>query len=388
MTVSRTTLEKGTAFMSWDQEIDRTLSNSKRWQGRGDAIALTIGDSDFKLAQPIRRAILARLDEGVIGYDAVPTSLVELIVSRLHDRYGWVVDPDWLVFISGVVPGLNIAGRGLTGPEQVLVTEVPVYYPFLDVSENSNRRMIKLPAQAGSTRWEFDLDRLEAIAKTNNVGVLILCNPQNPLGRVLLPDELQAIGEICLRYDIIICSDEIHGDLVYEGNQHIPIASISPEINACSVTLMSPSKAFGISGIGGAFAVVSDPHIRDRFQSAAAGINMGLGSLPLVAMEAAYGECNSWFDEKLRYLQSNRDYLCEALLQIPGLRLTKPEGTYFLWIDFRDSGLNEPYTSLFDVGLELSNGDVFGDAGFLRLNFASPKPRLEKAMERLGSLFG
>ncbi|HCC44187.1 MAG TPA: aspartate aminotransferase, partial [Gammaproteobacteria bacterium] len=181
MTVSRTTLEKGTAFMSWDQEIDRTLSNSKRWQGRGDAIALTIGDSDFKLAQPIRRAILARLDEGVIGYDAVPTSLVELIVSRLHDRYGWVVDPDWLVFISGVVPGLNIAGRGLTGPEQVLVTEVPVYYPFLDVSENSNRRMIKLPAQAGSTRWEFDLDRLEAIAKTNNVGVLILCNPQNPL---------------------------------------------------------------------------------------------------------------------------------------------------------------------------------------------------------------
>ena len=373
--------------MRLDLEIDRTRTYSKRWQGRGDTIALTIGDSDFRLAEPIHQAIQGRLEEGVVGYDAVPDSLIELIVARLQVRYGWQVQPDWLVFLSGVVPGLNIAGRGLTQAGQALVSEVPIYYPFFDLPANTDRVMVELPAIPDSSRWCFDLDRFEDLARDQDIGMLMLCNPQNPLGRVLRRDELQAIAEICLRHNIVVCSDEIHGDLVYPGHEHIPIASLGREIGERSVTLMSPSKAFGISGIGGAFAIIPNPDLRARFESAAAGINMGLTALPIVAMQAAYGECQDWFDEKLGYLQANRDYLCEQLGSIQGLKLVKPEGTYFLWIDFRDSGINDPYAVLCEAGVELSDGDAFGDSGFLRLNFASPRVRLERAVSRVQALF-
>ena len=373
--------------MRLDLEIDRTRTYSKRWQGRGDTIALTIGDSDFRLAEPIHQAIQDRLEEGVVGYDAVPDSLIELIVARLQVRYGWQVQPDWLVFLSGVVPGLNIAGRGLIQPGQALVSEVPIYYPFFDLPANTDRVMVELPAIPDSSRWCFDLDRFEDLAGDQDIGMLMLCNPQNPLGRVLRRDELQAIAEICLRHNIVVCSDEIHGDLVYPGHEHIPIASLGREIGERSVTLMSPSKAFGISGIGGAFAIIPNPDLRARFESAAAGINMGLTALPIVAMQAAYGECQDWFDEKLGYLQVNRDYLCEQLGAIQGLKLVKPEGTYFLWIDFRDSGINDPYAVLREAGVELSDGDAFGDSGFLRLNFASPRVRLERAVSRVQALF-
>ena len=373
--------------MRLDLEIDRTRTYSKRWQGRGDTIALTIGDSDFRLAEPIHQAIQDRLEEGVVGYDAVPDSLIELIVARLQVRYGWQVQPDWLVFLSGVVPGLNIAGRGLIQPGQALVSEVPIYYPFFDLPANTDRVMVELPAIPDSSRWCFDLDRFEDLARDQDIGMLMLCNPQNPLGRVLRRDELQAIAEICLRHNIVVCSDEIHGDLVYPGHEHIPIASLGREIAERSVTLMSPSKAFGISGIGGAFAIIPNPGLRARFESAAAGINMGLTALPIVAMQAAYGECQDWFDEKLGYLQANRDYLCEQLGSIQGLKLVKPEGTYFLWIDFRDSGINDPYAVLCEAGVELSDGDAFGDSGFLRLNFASPRVRLERAVSRVQALF-
>lgn len=373
--------------MRLDLEIDRTRTYSKRWQGRGDTIALTIGDSDFRLAEPIHQAIQDRLEEGVVGYDAVPDSLIELIVARLEVRYGWQVQPDWLVFLSGVVPGLNIAGRGLIEPGQALVSEVPIYYPFFDLPANTDRVMVELPAIPDSSRWCFDLDRFEDLARDQDIGMLMLCNPQNPLGRVLRRDELQAIAEICLRHNIVVCSDEIHGDLVYPGHEHIPIASLGREIGERSVTLMSPSKAFGISGIGGAFAIIPNPDLRARFESAAAGINMGLTALPIVAMQAAYGECQDWFDEKLGYLQANRDYLCEQLGSFQGLKLVKPEGTYFLWIDFRDSGINDPYAVLCEAGVELSDGDAFGDSGFLRLNFASPRVRLERAVSRVQALF-
>ena len=374
--------------MELDLEIDRTQTNSKRWNGRGETIALTIGDSDFRLAEPIHLAIRRRLDEGVLGYDVVPDSLIDLIVTRLQEEYQWQIEPEWLVFVSGVVPGLNIAARGLSSPGQALISEVPVYYPFFDLSTNSDRNMRELPAVPGSLRWGFDFQHFEELATERDIAILMLCNPQNPLGRVLTRSELQAIAELCLRHNVLVCSDEIHADLVYDGREHIPIASLSPEISNRSVTLMSPSKAFGISGIGGAFAIISNPDLRARFESAASGINMGLTALQIAAMQAAYGECQDWFGKKLDYLRLNRKFLYEHLQEIPGLKLVNPEGTYFMWIDFRESGLNDPHTALCETGIELSNGDVFGDAGFLRLNFASPRPRLERALSRLQTLFG
>ena len=374
--------------MELDLEIDRTRTNSKRWQGRGETIALTIGDSDFRLPGSIYNALSSRLDEGVVGYDAVPESLKDLIIGRLHELYAWQVQPEWLVFLPGVVPGLNIAGRGLTHPDQAIATETPIYYPFFDVPANADRRMLELPAVLGDQRWCFDLERFEDLARMQNIGMLMLCNPQNPLGRVLHREELLAIAELCLSHEIVLCSDEIHCDLIYTGYEHIPIASLGLEISNSTVTLMSPSKAFGISGIGGAFAVIPNPAIRAQFEAAAAGINPGLMALPIAAMQAAYGECLTWLDETVSYLQANRDFLYENLREIRGIDLVNPEGTYFLWIDFSKTGFNDPYTVLCEAGVELSNGDTFGDYSYLRLNFASPRARLEKALSRLQTLFG
>ena len=369
----------------FDELIDRSSSLSKRWQGRGSRISLTIGDSDFRMPGEIKDALAARLDEGVVGYDNVPEDLEKLIVLRLEKRYGWKIEPDWLVFLPGVVPGLNFACREFVADDEFILTETPIYYPFLEAPGNSKRAMLELPAIQGHERWDFDLERFEFLVSQNPVPLFLFCNPQNPLGRVSTVAELAAMSDICLKHNVLICSDEIHCDLVYGDRQHIPVASISKEVANATITLMSPSKAFGISGIGGAFAVIPDAAVRARFEAAAGGVNMGMTALPIVAMQAAYGECDDWFAEMMVYLTENRDFVFKALAGIPGLQMFNPEGTYFIWIDFSNTGLNNPFDTLLDAGVELSDGEVFGNGQCLRLNFASPRARLGEALDRIAA---
>lgn len=372
-------------MFDFDEVIDRTGSLSKRWQGRGDRISLTIGDSDFRLPPAIRQTISTRLDEGVIGYDSVPDSLVELVIQRLESRYNWKIEAEWLVFLPGVVPGLNFSCRGFTGEGDSILTESPVYYPFLEAPGYANRSMIELRPVAGDDRWGFDLDGFEHAVTSKKVPLFLFCNPQNPLGRVSTRDELSELAEVCLKNHVLVCSDEIHCDLLFDGRNHVPLASLSKEVSDNTITLMSPSKAFGVSGIGGAFAVISDEAVREKFEQAAGGVNMGMTALPIVTMQAAYGECQDWLDEELEYLAANRALVAETLGQVRGLDFVQPEGTYFYWLDFSTTGLNDPFESMCEAGVELSDGEPFGDRNFLRLNFASPKDRLQKALDRMVS---
>ncbi|MBT4161851.1 MAG: aminotransferase class I/II-fold pyridoxal phosphate-dependent enzyme, partial [Gammaproteobacteria bacterium] len=250
--------------MSFDELIDRTGTKSARWRGRGDTLALTVGDSDFRLPPPVRDALIKRLDEGVVGYDGVPDSLRELIIDRMLRLYDWQIKDEWLVFLSGVVPGFNFCCRGLTSPGDAIISETPIYYPFLSAPSNADRALSPLPALLQSGRWSMDLDGLAKLAAEPRNKLLLFCNPQNPLGRVSTRDELLAMADICVREQVPIVSDEIHCDLLYDGNRHIPIASLAPEIADITVTLMSATKAFGISGIGGAFAVIPNPVLRAK----------------------------------------------------------------------------------------------------------------------------
>jgi len=374
--------------MYFEEMIDRTRTLSKRWQGRGDMISLTIGDSDFRLPSPIRDAIVRRLDEGVVGYDGIPGSLNETIIRRLIEHFDWQIDPEWLVFLPGVVPGLNLCCRGLTNTGDAIVSEVPIYYPFLNAPANAGRTLTRLPALRDNGRWLFNQELFEAQAADPANTLLLFCNPQNPLGRVSRRDELFAMAETCLKNGLVICSDDIHCDITYAGHSHIPVASLDREISDITVTLMSASKAFGISGIGGAFAVISNPLLREKFAAACAGVNSGLNAITIAAMQAAFTDCGDWLAEERRYLESNRDLVVNALSDLPGISQVNPEGTYFLWIDFSESGLNDPWGSLCEAGVELSTGDKFGDDQFLRLNFASPKDRLEQAVLRLRRKLG
>lgn len=346
-------------------------------------LALTVGDSDFRVPPPVQGAIEKRIAEGVLGYDTVPDSLIQVIKERLADRYNWHVQPDWLVFLPGVVQGLNLSCRALTKDGEAVIVESPVYYPFFDAPTNSQRAMKLLPAEMINNRWAFNLREFAALAADPLNALLLFCNPQNPLGRVSSERELRAMADICRREKVIIVSDEVHCDVVYDGRPHVPLAALDESIADMTVTLMGPSKTFAISGLGGAFAIIPNENLRQRFHTASAGLIPNLHVLAIAAMEAAYSECDEWCENERQYLESNRDFLVAALNNTPGVNLISPEGTYFLWLDFSPSGLNDPYGTLLEAGVELSPGGKFGNDQYLRLNFASPRSQLEQAVSRI-----
>ncbi len=374
--------------MGFDEVIDRTSSASSRWQGKGGVLALTTGDADFRTPPAVVAAIKTRAEEGVLGYDTPPPALAQVLCERMEALYGWQIEPETLVFLPGVVPGLNVACRAFVPPGGHIICETPVYYPFLSAPSNADRGMLTVPALLDMNRWALDFDGLTELASRDDVHMLLLCHPQNPLGRVLSKSELQRVSAICSEHDVLVCSDEIHCDLVYDGASHVPLASIDEQSAANTITLMSPSKAFGMSGLGGAFAIIENATLRERFEQGMNGIVSGVNAVAIAAMQAAYTQCSDYLAEELAYLQSNRDTLFEALGSLPGVSLVKPEATYFLWLDFRRSGLNDPFATLLDAGVELSPGDKFGGDGFLRLNFASSRSVLEQAVTRMQSVFG
>jgi len=368
--------------MSFDEVVDRSSSDSSRWGGRGEVLALTIGDSDFRLPPPVEDAIRARMT-GIHGYDTVPDRLKLAIAERLERLYGWQVQSDWFFFMPGVVQGLNLCCRALTEAHESVVTEVPIYYPFLDAPLNAGRKRLDLPAARNGDRWEFDHDAFEELARDPACRLLMLCHPHNPLGRVLSQSGLERIVETCERHDLLICSDEIHADILFGDARHIPLASVSPQAASRTVMLSSPSKAFAMSGLGGAFAIIPDAGVRERFRAWAAGLVPNISVLSLAAMHAAYSGCEDWLHEEVAYLSGNRDYLIARFSKMGKLGLVAPRATYFLWLDFRETGWNDPYQKLLDHGVELSDGARFSGPGYLRLNFASPRSVLEEAADRI-----
>ena len=371
----------------FDTVINRAASRSSRWGGK-DVLALTVGDTDFQLAEPIRQALQSRLDHGVVGYDTIPDSLFELFMARVERRYGWTLQREWLQVLPNVVQGLNFCCRGLTGSGQSVITETPIYYPFLDAPINSERERVTLSALDNGSGWTFDVAGYEALCQRPDTRLFLLCHPQNPLGRVFDRDTLAQIAAVSREQGVIVCSDEIHCDLMFDGDTHVPFASLGPDAADNSVTLMSPSKAFSVSGLGGAFAIIPNEEIREQFHASTRGLVPNLNAFSLAAMEAAYAHCEEWLDAQICYLRENRDYLVNSLVPL-GIDCYSPAATYFLWLGFARTGLNDPFQSMLEAGVELTDGTKFGGEGYLRLNFASPRETLEKAVQRIaGKLSG
>ena len=379
----------------FDQAIDRTLSNSSRWRQYGpDVLAMTTGDTDFAMPPAVREAILARCDHGVLGYDSVPDEVTQAIIHRLARLYNWQVEPKWLVYIQGVVPGLNQACRALVQPGAAVLSENPVYYRILEAPVNMGQKLKTVEAlsqdgqdgQKEKSHWGFDFAGMEEIAAQADTQMLMLCNPQNPTGRAATKRELTRLAEICLANKLIVCSDEIHNEIIFDGHTHTPLASLSPEVSDITVTLMSPSKAFGVSGLGGAYAIISNPQLRRRFIQAGKGIVSYPNALAVAVMEAAYTQCDDWLAEMLAVIADNRREAVKVLAALPGARLIEPEATYFMWLDMRDTGLNDPMAALLEAGVAFSDGAKFGSPGFLRLNFATPKARLAEVLARVAGV--
>jgi cystathionine beta-lyase len=375
--------------VDFDRVVARRGTASFKWELYGeDMLPLWVADMDFPSPPPVVDALRRRAEHGVYGYTLVTEALTDALRADVERRHGWRIEPEWLVWLPGVVPGLSLCCRAYAGPGDEVMTVTPVYPPFLEAPPDQERRLLTVPARAASGRWELPLGAMEA-ALTPRTRMLLFCHPHNPLGRVWRRDEVTAVVEFCRRHGLVLCSDEIHCDLVLDDLAHVPSATADPAAPELTVTLMSPSKTYNLPGLNFAFAVVPDEGLRARFTAAAAGVLPFPGCFAVTAAAAAYREGGPWLAELLSYLRGNRDAL-EAFVgaSLPRVTMTHVEATYLAWLDVRDLGLDDPAAVCRRAGVALSDGADFGAPGFLRLNFACPRATLEEALTRLAPVLG
>jgi len=375
----------------FDTPINRTGTDSQKWQkyaGR-DVLPLWVADMDFRSSPAIVEALHRRVEHGVFGYARPVTSTVDAVVNAMAERYGWTIDPAWIVWLPGLVVGLNVTAQAFAEPGDEVLTLSPVYPPFMSAPKNSARNSVTVPWVLANGTWTIDWDALEA-AITPRTKLFYLCNPHNPLARVWRRDELVRLGEFCIRHDLVLCSDEIHCDLILDPSlPHIPTSVLAPEIAARTITLMAPSKTYNVPGLGTSIAIIPDAALRRRFVRATAGIVAEVTCLGFTACEAAYRDSEPWRQALLEYLRGNRDLLLDAVArELPGIRVEAPvEATYLLWLNVAELGLGDPTAHFEKHGVGLSDGAVFGAArgSHVRLNFGCTRATLLEAIRRLKS---
>ncbi len=378
----------------FDKIIDRRHTNSTKWRRYDeDVLPLWVADMDFAAPEPVIRALEERVAHTIFGYGIrPPDGLREVIQERLTQLYGWRVETDEIFFLPGVVTGLNLACRAVGAPGDEVLVEPPVYPPMFSAAENSNRVCKTVPLVEGAKRYERDLEAFEQ-AITEHTSLFLLCNPHNPVGRVFERAELERLAEICLRHDVVICSDDIHCDFIYQGYRHVPIASLAPEIAAQTITFFAPSKTYNVAGLSCSVGVVQNPDLRDRLKRAGAGIVPHVNVLGYTAALAAYRDGQAWLDALLVYLEGNRDYLLEYLgTHLPGIECQRPEGTFLAWLDCREAGIpGNPHEFFLErARVALNDGAPFGEGGegFVRLNFGCPRATLTEGLERMRAALG
>ena len=371
----------------------RRDTDSLKWQRYGDALPLWVADMDFLSPEPVLAALQERVAHGVFGYGAPPDALTETICARMAEHYRWTVTPEQIVYLPGLVSGLNVVCRAIGEPGDGVLVQTPVYPPFLSAPTNQDRRLLAAELTAeirdGQLYYTIDNDAFAA-AIGPRTRLFILCHPHNPVGRAFDASERTRLAAICERYDLAICSDEIHCDLLLDGRQHVPFATLSPEIARRCITLMAPSKTFNIAGLGASFAIIQNPELRRQFKHAMRGIVPDANILSLTAALAAYRHGGDWLRELLVYLAANRDFLVDHVARYwPELRATVPEATYLAWLDCRNAGIagNPQHFFLERAGVALNDGATFGPGGegFVRLNFGCPRATLAEGLERMGA---
>ncbi len=374
---------------AFEEVHDRRTSLSSKWRryrGR-DILPFWVADMDFRTAPPVIAALHEQVSHGIFGYADVPDELTDLVIAYLAQRYHWQVQAEWLVWLPGVAPGFNMAARATGDPGQAIVIPKPVYYPFLDVPRNANRQALYSNLQLDGSLWVMDFDTLEMQLRSTDPSpcLFMLCNPQNPTGRVYTQQELERLAALLLRHRVPICSDEIHCDLILDpDSRHIPIASLAKEIAAQSITLMAPTKTFNMPGIGCAFAVVPDPDLRRRFNRARLGLTSHPSPLALCAALAAYREGWDWHADLIRCLRVNADRLFAHVQErLAGVKTTRVQATCLAWLDIRSLGISDPLDHFERHGIGLSDGAQFGGPGFMRFNFGCPQTTLEAGLQRL-----
>jgi len=371
--------------MDFDRDVDRRSTSALKWDkyaGR-DVLPMWVADMDFRSAPAIVDALIRRAQHGVFGYTEPPAELNHAIAAHLSAQYGWQIATEWLLWMPGLVTGINLACRAIGEDGDDVVTAVPVYHPFITGPLNQHRTVTRVPMRLHEGRWRWDFERLQA-AITARTRLLLLCNPHNPVGRVFDREELSELARIARAHDLIVASDEIHCGLILDqGKRHLPFATLDPDIADRTITLMAASKTYNLPGLGCAFAIVPNPALRTRLLREAAGIVPRVNLMGYAATLAAYRDCAQWHAELLEYLRGNRALVLESISRMSGLSITPIEATYLAWIGVDDALTPDPVRFFEAAGVGLYDGRVFGGEGYVRLNFGCPRHVLAQGLERM-----
>ena len=376
----------------FDAPPDRRNTDSQKWQkyaGR-DVLPMWVADMDFRSPPEVLAALQARIDHGVLGYARPTKSTVDAVVEMFQQRHGWAVDPAWLVWLPGLVVGLNVTARAFAQPGEGVLGCIPVYPPFLTAPTNQGRQAqaanLALVRSGTAARWEIDWEALER-AVTPQTKIFFFCHPHNPVARVWRREELERVAGFCLKHHLLLCSDEIHCDLVLDNVPHAAAGTLGGDIARRTITLLSPSKTYNLAGLSTSLAVIPDPQLRAQFHRAAAGIVAEVTNLGFTACEAAYRHGESWRRALLDHLRGNRDHLLGFVArELPGVRVDAPiEATYLAWLNVEALGLKDPAGHFEKHGVGLSDGRFFGarSGTHVRLNFGCSRATLAEGLARM-----
>ncbi|WP_096224647.1 MalY/PatB family protein [Geobacillus sp. FJAT-46040] len=383
-------------MFSFDQVIDRRGTQSVKWDdtkrvfGYEDVWPMWVADMDFPAPKAVQDALQARIEHGIFGYTVIPDSLNEAVCEWLQRRHGWSIDPGWLTFAHGVVPAVAAAIEAFSEPGERIVVFSPVYRPLFDLVRRHGRALVFSPLRLTEDNYVIDWDDLER--NLSGAKLLILCHPHNPGGKSWRTEELERLGELCLKHGVFVLSDEIHADLTFPPHRHVPFASLHPELARQSATFRAPTKTFNLAGLQAAEVILPDESRRRAFRRVQQRHGFfTLNAFAIVGAEAAYRHGGPWLDALLAYLQQNIDATVSYLAaELPALRPIRPEATYLVWIDARGLGLSEAELKkqLLEKGkIAVEFGSKFGQegVGFIRLNIACPRPTLEEGLRRLAT---
>ncbi|MDP2337856.1 MAG: PatB family C-S lyase [Bacteroidota bacterium] len=383
---------------NFDELVDRTNTNCLKYDaraaffGKADILPLWVADMDFRTPDFIVDAIKKRAEHEIFGYTFKPESYTQSIVNWLKRRHNWNIKPEWISFSPGVVAGLTLAIEAFSKVGEGVIIQPPVYFPFFDSVKGTGREMIENPLKLKNGRYYFDLDDLKKKI-TPKIRLLLLCNPHNPGGMAWNEEELTALAQICLENKILIISDEIHSDLIFDGFHHTPLAGISEEFAQNCVVCMAPSKTFNTAGLTTSFLVIPNKRHLVAYERVMRLPHLHMGNIfGTVALEAAYTHGDEWLAQLMQYLQGNYSLL-EKFFQenLPEVKVMRPEATYLIWIDFSAFGLSDELLNqkLIEAGVGLNRGVQFGKqgTGFMRINIGCPRSVLQEALIRIKKAF-
>ena len=384
-------------MFDFDKIIDREGTDSVKWDlrknvfGNADVLPMWVADMDFETPEFVTKAVIERAKHAVYGYSFFSDRYFETLIAWLKRRHNWEVEKDWIVFSPGIVTAVKAAVLAYSAEGDGVIVQPPVYFPFFDAIKINKRKQLTNQLLYLDQTYKIDFEDLAKKAK--QAKMILISSPHNPVSRCWTKEELLLLGEICIKNEVIIISDEIHADLILPGYKHIPIASLSDELAEITVTCMAPSKTFNVAGLFNSSIIIKNSKLRERFVNVLKSLHLVHSNIfAMTASEAAYAEGDQWVDEMMTYVKGNFDLLERYFkTELPFLSLAKPEATYLAWIDFSKTGLsNKKIRKMLvdEAGLGLSPGTVFGEggSGFMRMNVGCPRSVVKEALEKLSSV--